>query len=513
MECPTCRTQHDLPSKGVGGFTTNFTTASLVEILTIHGTADTSTGVTVLAIKCEDGIDNNPAATKCLDCNHYLCEDCTADHKRRRGTRNHNVATLAELKKGGVEQKRYCTDHDGQELKLYCRTCAEVICRDCAIDTHKQHDYTFIIKGVREELTKNIEDLMTSVKEKEAECQGLLDSVHKAKEKEKQKLSGQQANASRFIDDIVAGLLHRISALQVHKASLLTSLDAASAVYTKQLLADEDSLQVLHTRLTSAQAFTQQQLSSASNTDLAMMSKHVIKQLDTLRKHKLEKQTAEDSQWMVYLPEDNTLALNSKVFPTTSDAFSDAIVVLKLGKSCLLGKNTFSLVRVNGISATAAMLDLKPEVKVISSGESCPVKIEPSGSNWSVTYFIANYPQPHNDNMDCSDDEKNTVQLRTRPATSLPTVKVSVKVNGVQAKNSPFKLQLRKEMAVGTRVELHDSSQQGTVVAFVSHNSHPYHSGRHRVTRVVGLPNHASVKLDNGTSNQLGIDLLTVLTE
>ena len=485
------------------GFTTNFTTASLVELLTIHNsTADTSPGTTapVAAVfKCEDMDHDNPAAAKCLVCNHYLCKECTVEHKGRKGTRNHKIATLAELKEGGtkqLEQKRYCADHEGEELKLYCRTCQEVICRDCTIVTHKQHDYTFI-KDVREELIMKMERLVASMSRKEAKCQGLQDSIPLVREKEKQKLATEKASINMFFDQHVEELQRLLDALQQHRATVLNNLYQASAVHTKQLLADEESLQISHTLLTSARSFAQQQLSSASSTDLAMMSKHVIQQLETLRKHKLT--SINNSLWGVWLSEKDPTS--SQIQTLLVDDVANR-VQCQINNGALLGKNTFQI--INQVSKN---LKLDPAVAVtLSSGESCPVKIEPSGSHWSVTYFIANYPQPHNDDMDSSDDEMNTAQPRSRAATALATVKVSVKVNGVQAKNSPFKLQLRKEMAVGTRVELHDSSQQGTVAAFQS-----YHSGRHRVVSLA--PNHASVKWDNGTSNQLEMDLLTVLTE
>ena len=200
VECPTCRTHHDLPSKGVEGFTTNFNTASLVEILTIHDTAATSPGIAAQPVlKCEDGIDDNPAATKCLDCNLYLCEECTTTHKTQRLSKNHKLATLAELKKTGLKQlgqKRLCADHIEEELKLYCRTCQEVICRDCAIVTHKQHDYTFIY-DVREELTKKIKRLVSSTDGKDAEYKGHLECVHQASENETQKLVDEEAKVKR----------------------------------------------------------------------------------------------------------------------------------------------------------------------------------------------------------------------------------------------------------------------------------------------------------------------------
>ena len=450
MKCPTCRTQHDLPPKGVEGFTTNFTATYLIELLSLHkdGPAPVAT-----VLKCENEIDDNPAATKCLDCNFYLCEDCTADHKKHRVSRHHKLATLAELKEGGakqLEQKRYCSAHEGEELKLYCRTCQEVICRDCTIVTHKQHDYTFI-KDVREELTQKMTTLLARVDGKEAEYQGHLDSIHQASENETQKLATEEAKARLFFDKHIAELQLRIDGLKHHKATVLSDLATASAVHTKQLLADEESIQFSHTRLTNTRTFTQQQLSSASNTDLAMMSKQVIQQLEIIRKHKFK--IVETPLWEVSLSEDNPL--NSKIESLSAGAIVNAIVYQPTN-SALLGKNTFSI-RVNNVPE---VFKLQPAVTVtLSSGDSCPVNIAPLRDNkWSVAYFVTCYPQPGACGEDSSDDE-----LPTSPAT-VPTVKVSVEINGVQARGSPLKLQLNNELAVGTRVGF--NQQQGTVVSY-----------------------------------------------
>lgn len=37
-----------------------------------------------------------------------------------------------------------CAKHDGETLKLFCQTCEELICRDCAIVDHHGHRYSFI---------------------------------------------------------------------------------------------------------------------------------------------------------------------------------------------------------------------------------------------------------------------------------------------------------------------------------------------------------------------------------
>ena len=549
LECPTCRAQHDLPSMGVEGFTTNFTATNLVEILTIHGSLDnTSPGTAVSSapvLKCEDGIDDNPAATKCLDCNFYLCEECTAIHKKHRATRKHQLATLAELKEGAkkLEQKRYCADHEGEELKLYCRTCQEVICRDCAIVTHKQHDYTFI-KDVREELTEKIENLMANVGIKEAKYLDLLDCVQCATEKEKQKLATKKSETKKFFDKHVEDLQNRIAALQKHRDTVLSDLSQVSDVHTKQLIADEESLQFSRTQFTSSLCFAQQLVSSASNTDLAMMSKQVIKQLEALCQHKPEKKAVDESQWVMHLQEHDPLS--SKVYlafdqnnarselsepahfitssetdqsqdkdtvPCDSDSESESLVsepneqhyeplqilVRKIDKTssksetaeefltskpsvypthlrpllpedivvsnltdlAFIGKNTFEIRKKGAYSIKP------PVVEVTLSSESCPVRIEQSTSNsWLVKYFITCHPVGGSaTELTCSYAWSHGKRVRK---CSGPIVRISVEVDGVQSKNSPFELELKKEIAVGTSVE---SVRQGIVVPRKSQQS------------------------------------------
>ena len=165
--------------------------------------------------------------------------------------------------------------------------------------------------------------------------------------------------------------------------------------------------------------------------------------------------------WEVSLSEDNPL--NSKIESLSAGAIANAIVYQPT--NAFVGNNIFQI-RVNVLQ----VFKLEPAVTVtLSSGDSCPVRITPSGNNsWSVTYFVTRYPQHGNSFSD--DEQRNTV---SSPATVptvkvfVPTVKVSVEINGVQARNSPMNLHLRNELAVGTRVEQHGCSQlQGTVLSY-----------------------------------------------
>ena len=277
VECPTCRTQHGLPSKGVEGFTTNFTATNLIELLSLHKDgSDTAPLATVL--KCENEIDDNPATTKCLDCNLYLCEECSAIHKKHKISRHHKIATLAELKEGGVKQlerKRYCSDHEGEELKLYCRTCQEVICRDCTIVTHKQHDYTFI-KDVKKELVQEMQDLIGHMKGKVKEFTRHQKHIQEVDKKSNKSIDSCKSKVQEYFKE-----WHR--RLEEREGQLLGQLDQHFKMASKQVNAERSTVDLCKGQITSAVEFTQQLLSNGGQYDIAMMSKQTCKQLKHLR--------------------------------------------------------------------------------------------------------------------------------------------------------------------------------------------------------------------------------------
>lgn len=317
--CPTSRTQHNVPSEDVDEFSTNFIAANLVELLSFHGESNlSSAGIH----KCENEIDDNPAASKCIDCDFYLCENCTVLHEKQRATKKHILVSIAEIKSGSVKQlskKRYCSEHEGEELKLYCSTCQKVICRDCTIVTHKQHEYTFI-KDVTEELKKKLQDLSATVTNKEKAMCDVVDHINREKKEEVQKLFSYNQRAKLFFEKLISEDQERIVALQKyvkqlqsHKTALYKEICSASSSHLKQLTAQEEEFQFSSVRISSALNFSQQLLSSPSTTDLAMMSQQVCQQFQTLKKLPSDKSLVKKSPWTVSLSEQDPL--KSKVMP------------------------------------------------------------------------------------------------------------------------------------------------------------------------------------------------------
>ena len=61
-----------------------------------------------------------------------------------------------------------CSEHEEEELKLYCKTCQDVICGECTIVTHKGHNYVFL-KDAKEDIVQKLWQLVAQVEKEDVE--------------------------------------------------------------------------------------------------------------------------------------------------------------------------------------------------------------------------------------------------------------------------------------------------------------------------------------------------------
>jgi hypothetical protein len=108
LSCPACRRETPVPDTGVSGLQSAFHINHLLEIV--------------------------------------------EDHKKEKDAAS-SEATEGVPAGVAVHQQSshsHCTEHIDEELKLYCKTCSEVICYECAIKDlgrHHNHDYETIGKA------------------------------------------------------------------------------------------------------------------------------------------------------------------------------------------------------------------------------------------------------------------------------------------------------------------------------------------------------------------------------
>lgn len=177
ISCPICCETHPLPVGGVRNLQTNFILNNLLELLEVYQATNKT---------CENGLDDNNATARCLECNIYLCEHCLNIHKRMVITRRHKTASLEELKDADeiethlreLNRPHYCSEHEDKLLRLFCKTCSKVICDDCMYVEHRYHDYAFI-KNVQDELRGSLETVTSDLLQHEKGLKTQVESLDK----------------------------------------------------------------------------------------------------------------------------------------------------------------------------------------------------------------------------------------------------------------------------------------------------------------------------------------------
>ena len=167
FSCPECRCEATLPEGGVDELKTAFfvnrlkTTVSTME--RAHGKVE---------VKCELCSDSGDKAEAfCRQCAMFICKNCIEQHKKLKILLTHEVASLEDLKQGRAKPivvkedsaSVKCPDHD-EPLVIYCFDCDMLICRDCTLRDHRDHNFEFSQKAAattKRNLLEKLEPLKT----------------------------------------------------------------------------------------------------------------------------------------------------------------------------------------------------------------------------------------------------------------------------------------------------------------------------------------------------------------
>ena len=201
LSCPTCRHRTELPGGGAGAFPVAFTLNNLKEVHSLLKKVSDPQQVT-----CDNCTTAN-ATGYCKDCSKFFCQKCMDIHNGWAPFASHQVTSLDEvaasvsstsqlLAPGKQEAPLICPipSHD-EPLKIYCETCDSVICRDCTVRTHKDHEYDLVsasytkhcqelkhsLNPVKEKI-KAIKKILSALATREGEVrdrgEGVLEEIH-----------------------------------------------------------------------------------------------------------------------------------------------------------------------------------------------------------------------------------------------------------------------------------------------------------------------------------------------
>ena len=176
-----------------------------------------------------------------------------------------------------------CTKHN-KNLKLYCESCGELICRDCTVHIHKDHKYCLISDTIE----SHKEEILVSLEPVEKQ----LEAINTA-------LIGLDGRRDEIVARSVTmeTKIHEASdeirkTLKAREAELVAQLEGHTQQQLKKLSAQREEVEILQTQRESCVHFVRESIRSGSPGDVLKMKAGVVKQVrelvDTFDPHTLE---------------------------------------------------------------------------------------------------------------------------------------------------------------------------------------------------------------------------------
>jgi len=149
----------------------------------------------------------------CQQCSRFMCTSCTGMHKNVPACASHDIVSIDDIGKSPTapsiashDTKAYCVRHQKNPLALFCNSCQSLICRDCTLVNHKDHQYDFIVEVV-EKHKEYVRNSLSSVHELHSCIQKCLESIAKAR-------SDNRDREVNLVKDIETSISQAISELQ-----------------------------------------------------------------------------------------------------------------------------------------------------------------------------------------------------------------------------------------------------------------------------------------------------------
>ena len=260
VPCPECRRQAPFPLNDARQLPTPFFVHRMIDF---YARMETAQGKKeALCESCSGG----KAEAFCRQCTEFICSECVKSHEKMKAFKGHEIASMEQLQVGGarklVEPPTKCKVHD-EVVKLYCYTCSQLICRDCLIDDHADHNREFVKKAAprcREKLRESTAPLRQAT----AEITAAAADVQAAKREVAENLASVSETIRQSMDKMIA-------TLQQRKQQLLAKASELAEEKLGALDAQEKSLNMSLAEARSLVDVVERSLQNASDEELLEM--------------------------------------------------------------------------------------------------------------------------------------------------------------------------------------------------------------------------------------------------
>ena len=355
FDCPECRKETSLPAGGVAGLQPAF---FVERIKDLHGKMARAEGkVEALCEQCA----GEKSVAFCRQCAEFICGDCSRSHTKMKVFSGHVVASLEDLKKGGVKNiplkeapAAACADH-GVPMILFCFDCERLICRDCTIIEHKEHKFEFVKKCAPEGRRRLCESL-APLQEVQADMAGA-----------EKRVVSEEAKVERQREEVCGGIQQSFEQLKAvlerRKAELVGKVCSLAQEKKNALVAQKTVLQVAQKEIQLLTELVERNVESTSDQDLMSIRRQLQSKMEEEEKHhrqlSLEPTATADIACHLPSPDDIPRDLGSVVVQLTP-------ALVEKVKSCELG----SPVQVSLCAPRVSLGDISAGLKCVADPSS-----------------------------------------------------------------------------------------------------------------------------------------------
>ena len=312
---PQCRAEHMIGPNGVNGFLTDYIAESHLKD---RGTNSTSVSATS-NLKCDGCESLEPVVVFCDTCLEYLCDFCSAAHKRLKKFWGHNVKHVADLDISEANKEAIashkpnalflCRKHPNEVIQLYCQECDAVVCNKCIVSSeHQSHIFTEINSQTRNRVDNKLIPLSTTVDE---DLKVHIDDLNYVKKVEKvtnDMASELQQKINHTFDRYAAKL-------EARRKELLAESESKCSAKMKTLWSERDCLERAIADITTTQEFTKRVRKCKNNTEYLQLTSQVLPRLRKLEDWEWKDEKVEDIELYILDFEESDL---------TTDLISEA---------------------------------------------------------------------------------------------------------------------------------------------------------------------------------------------
>ena len=275
--CPNCRQVAQLPGEGVASLPSAFYIQHLFEVRdTLEKVRDPSK---VQCEKCGEG----EAQGFCRDCGQFICQLCLTMHRKWKELQGHEISSLDEVEAVAskmVPPKKVavmCPKHPTEPIKIYCETCDELICRDCTVKAHRDHNYDL----VPDAYPKHRDAIIASLEPIKQQLASVAETISELGKKSK-RVEERSKKMKRKVDAEI-DRLHAI--LEARRKELHCEIDEKVHQASKELAAQRDQHELTQAQLSSCVEFVEGSLQSGTQEEVLSMRRQVMERTQHMAKN------------------------------------------------------------------------------------------------------------------------------------------------------------------------------------------------------------------------------------